>query len=97
MVLAPDFKSLLYASFYGGSQSQEHVDGGTSHFDKSGVVYQAVCAGCGGLSSFSYHTYCLSRLNPGKRAYDTNQGGCNLGFFKFNMRTYVSPRVKTPF
>jgi gliding motility-associated-like protein len=93
MVLAPDFKSLLYASFYGGSQSQEHVDGGTSHFDKSGVVYQAVCAGCGGLSDFPTTPTAYSRLNPGKRAYDTNQGGCNLGLFKFDMRTYVSPPV----
>ncbi len=91
MVLAPDFKELLYASFYGGSQSQEHVDGGTSHFDKSGVVYQAVCAGCGGLSDFPTTPTAYSRLNPGKRAYDTNQGGCNLGLFKFDMRTYVSP------
>lgn len=93
MVMAPDFGNLLYASFYGGGQSQEHVDGGTSHFDKSGVVYQAVCAGCGGLSDFPTTPTAYSRLNPGKRAFDTNIGGCNLGLFKFDMRTYISPPV----
>ena len=35
-----------------GSQSNEHVDGGTSRFDKKGTIYQSVCAGCGGNSDF---------------------------------------------
>ena len=30
----------------------EHVDGGTSRFDKKGIIYQAVCAGCGGGNAF---------------------------------------------
>lgn len=93
MVLSPNFESLLYASFYGGGQSQEHVDGGTSHFDKTGIVYQAVCAGCGGLNDFPTTTNAYSRTNPGKRAFNTDIGGCNLGMFKFDMRTYVSPPV----
>lgn len=93
IVLSPDFRSLLYATPYGGSQSQEHVDGGTSHFDKSGVVYQAVCAGCGGLSDFPTTWNAYSRINPGKRAYNTNVGGCNLAVFKFDMRTYILPPV----
>jgi gliding motility-associated-like protein len=41
-----DFSGLLYASYLGGNVAQEHVDGGTSRFDKNGVVYQSVCAGC---------------------------------------------------
>jgi len=93
MVLSPNFESLLYASFYGGGQSQEHVDGGTSHFDKSGIVYQAACAGCGGLNDFPTTATAYSRTNPGKRAFNTSVGGCNLGMFKFDMRTYVSPPV----
>ncbi|MCG9881054.1 MAG: gliding motility-associated C-terminal domain-containing protein [Bacteroidia bacterium] len=93
MVLSPNFENLLYASFYGGGQSQEHVDGGTSHFDKSGIVYQAACAGCGGLNDFPTTSNAYSRTNPGKRAFNTDIGGCNLGMFKFDMRTYVSPPV----
>jgi hypothetical protein len=42
--------NLQFATFFGGSNIQEHVDGGTSCFDKSGVIYQAICAGCGGQS-----------------------------------------------
>ncbi len=91
MALSPNFTNLLYASFYGGGQSQEHVDGGTSHFDKSGIVYQAVCAGCNGLNDFPTTPTAYSRVNPSKRAFDLNQGGCNLGMFKFDMRTYIIP------
>ena len=93
MVLSQNFAQLSYATFYGGSQSQEHVDGGTSHFDKTGIVYQAVCAGCGGLSDFPTSSNAWSKTNPGKRAYNTNVGGCNLGMFKFDMRTYLTPPV----
>ncbi len=93
MVLSQNFGKLLYSSYYGGAFSQEHVDGGTSHFDKAGIVYQAVCAGCGGLSDFPTTTTAYSRTNPGKRAYNPNVGGCNLGMFKFDMRTYLGPPV----
>ncbi|MFI5129610.1 MAG: PKD domain-containing protein [Chitinophagales bacterium] len=42
----------LYASFFGqdGGQVVDHVDGGTSRFDQNGVIYQAICANCGGGS-----------------------------------------------
>lgn len=43
---------LLYATFMGGNQAAEHVDGGTSRFSPEGYVYQSVCAGCGGYSDF---------------------------------------------
>lgn len=36
-----DMTGLLFGSYYGGS----HVDGGTSRFDKNGIVYQGVCSG----------------------------------------------------
>ncbi|MFN4957981.1 MAG: hypothetical protein ACK5ZY_11920, partial [Cyclobacteriaceae bacterium] len=41
----------LYGTFLGGSQSKTHVDGGTSRFDKGGVVYHAVCSGCAAFNS----------------------------------------------
>ncbi len=40
-VLHPDATGLYYATRYGGSGA--HVDGGTSRFDPSGIVYQSVC------------------------------------------------------
>ncbi|MEM7035362.1 MAG: PKD domain-containing protein [Bacteroidota bacterium] len=42
-VLTPNAASLLYATSFGGS-GWEHVDGGTSRFDKQGVVYEASCS-----------------------------------------------------
>lgn len=46
IALSKDAGSLVYATFFGGDSSKDHVDGGTSRFDKKGVVYQAVCASC---------------------------------------------------
>jgi gliding motility-associated-like protein len=48
-VLAPAATSLLFATFYGGW----HVDGGTSRFDPSGIVYHAVCQGGAGFPTNS--------------------------------------------
>ncbi|MFN3940913.1 MAG: PKD domain-containing protein, partial [Chitinophagales bacterium] len=71
--------SLLYASFFGGSSSTEHVDGGTSRFDKSGTIYQAVCAGCGGFDDFP--------VTPGAWSETNGSFNCNLGVAKieFNL------------
>lgn len=42
MQLAPEAIALDYSTYYGNSGS--HVDGGTSRFDKNGIVYQATCS-----------------------------------------------------
>ena len=85
MVLNEDANGLLYATFFGGPISTEHVDGGTSRFDKNGIVYQAVCAGCGGNSDFP--------TTPGVWSTTNNSTNCNLGAFKFglgNINTSIS-------
>ena len=46
IVLDKDAQGLLYATYFGGDTSDDHVDGGTSRFDKKGVVYQSVCSSC---------------------------------------------------
>jgi gliding motility-associated-like protein len=79
MVLEPNATGLNYATFFGGS-STEHVDGGTSRFDKSGKVYQAVCAGCNG----SFPT------TPGAHATSNGNSNCNLGVFKFDLNIPVA-------
>jgi gliding motility-associated-like protein len=76
-VLSPDATELVYASFLGGTESNEHVDGGTSRFDKGGAVYQAVCAGCQGNSDFPTTPGAWSSSNP--------SFGCNLAVFRFNL------------
>jgi gliding motility-associated-like protein len=49
LLLNKNASSLLYATFIGGdnqANSGDHVDGGTSRFDKKGIVYQSMCASC---------------------------------------------------
>lgn len=75
----PGLTALEYATFYGEQGGRnEHVDGGTSRFDKKGVVYQAVCGGCGGSSGFP--------VPPGANTYsNTNRStNCNNAAFKID-------------
>ena len=73
-VLERDAQSLLYGSYFGSNSASEHVDGGTSRFDKAGNVYQAVCAGCGG-NNFP--------TTPGVWSTTNGSTNCNLGAIKF--------------
>jgi hypothetical protein len=59
LVLNEDASNLEYASFFGevhyatcGYSGHDHVDGGTSRFDKKGHIIQSVCASCGGCQHF---------------------------------------------
>ncbi len=77
MVLESDATDLVYGTFFGGSESAEHVDGGTSRFDKNGTVYQAVCAGCFGNSDFP--------TQPGVWSETNGSSLCNLAVMKFKL------------
>ena len=75
-VLQRDAAAPLYAQFFGQFGGfGDHVDGGTSRFDKQGVIYQAVCANC------IYPTQPPTRRFPtslGVVAYNNNaRGGAN--------------------
>ncbi|MBS1776481.1 MAG: PKD domain-containing protein [Bacteroidetes bacterium] len=77
IVLSSGMQSLLYATYYGRISSDpgkgEHVDGGTSRFDKNGVVYQAICGGCAGngLSAPPFPT------TPGSLSPTNGSSNCN--------------------
>ena len=76
---APGLTRLEYATFFGEFGGVgEHVDGGTSRFDKRGVVYQAVCASCRGTQGFPQP--------PGAGTYTIRNGSsnCNNAAFKMN-------------
>jgi len=78
-VLSPNAESLIFGSYFGEAS---HVDGGTSRFDKAGIVYQAVCS-------------CMwsGELDTTPGAYAQNQtAGCNAGIFKidFEIETVTS-------
>ncbi|MFM2375655.1 MAG: hypothetical protein RLZZ165_752 [Bacteroidota bacterium] len=79
IVLKTDASSLHYATFMGGSVSQEHVDGGTSRFSKRAEVYQTVCAGCFNNSDFPTTPGAFSSTN------NAGSGGCNLACFKMDL------------
>ncbi len=80
-VLGQDAASLKYATFMGGtSTSYNHVDGGTSRFDKSGRIYHAVCGACGG-NDFGFTT------TPGVWSPTNQSNNCNLAAFKFELST----------
>ena len=76
----PGMTQLEYATFLGEqtTTSGEHVDGGTSRFDRRGVVYQAVCGGCRGQQGFP--------VPPGANTYAAGNGSanCNNAAFKLD-------------
>ncbi len=76
----------IYGTYFGGGVSAEHVDGGTSRFDRKGVIYQSVCAGCGSHDDFPiYPANAWSPIN--------GSNNCNNGVFKFDFElplTYVN-------
>ncbi len=76
-VYAPGMDTLLYATYYGGLLSQEHVDGGTSRFDKNALIYQSICAGCGGNSDLPTTPNAHSRTN--------NSSNCNNALIKIDL------------
>ena len=50
-VLQKDAQQQLFGSHFGQFGGLgDHVDGGTSRFDENGIIYQAICANCGGNS-----------------------------------------------
>jgi len=77
LVLEDDANALTFASFYGGNISGEHVDGGTSRFDRTGKIYQAVCAGCGSNDDFPISP-------PNALSSTNNSSNCNLGVAKID-------------
>lgn len=80
-VLAQNAAFLKYGTYMGGTTSSyNHVDGGTSRFDKSGRIYHAVCGACGG-NDFGFTS------TPGVWSTTNNSANCNLAAFKFELNT----------
>ena len=78
IVIKKNASQLLYGTFYGqnGGMVNDHVDGGTSRYDKNGVIHQAVCANCGGGAAWP--------TTPGSWSPQNGTGGkgCNLAAIK---------------
>lgn len=79
-VLAPDASYLKYGTYMGGTASPyNHVDGGTSRFDKAGRIYHAVCGSCGSGITDGFTT------TPGVWSETANGPNCNMACFKFEL------------
>lgn len=78
MALDQGVQNLTYGSYLGGNNSTngEHIDGGMSRFDKeTGILYLAVCAGCGGNNTFP--------AQPGNvHSTTNNSANCNMVLVK---------------
>ena len=85
LTLDVNANSLEYATFFGELHSSQgnsgngadHVDGGTSRFDRMGTLYQSVCASCSGTQGFPTT---LGAWSDSNRA-----GNCNNALFRFNI------------
>ncbi len=80
IVLEEDFTEINYGSFIGNLHAEEHVDGGTSRFDRNGTIYQSVCA-CESESTFP--------VTPGAYSEDNNSY-CNLALIKMDASTLTA-------
>ncbi len=95
MVMYGDASGLDYASFFGeqhvgnGGCGHDHVDGGTSRFDRLGNIYQSVCASCGFVSSGG-NVSCNQFPTTSGAAFEDNGGlnnsvwTCNNAVFRFS-------------
>lgn len=85
LVLNEDVSALEYATFFGelryttcGASGRDHVDGGTSRFDKKGHIIQSVCASCGGCQMFP--------ISPSDVwSTSNNSTNCNNAVFKIRI------------
>ena len=79
------FEKMIYGSYLGGNKADEHVDGGTSRFDKNGVIYQSICGGCGGHSDFPTTSIAWSQKNLSRN--------CNNIVLKFDFEILAVPKI----
>ncbi len=93
IVLSSDVTQLLYATYLGGPDSRTHLDGGTCRFDKSGVVYHAVCSGCQAFNATGHST---SDFPTTSNAWShiNGSGNCNNAAFKFDLAS-LKTRIQT--
>jgi gliding motility-associated-like protein len=76
LVITNNASTMKYATYFGSPHAYEHVDGGTSRFDRNGRIYQGVCGGCGGWSDFP--------TTPGAWSNTNNSSNCNNAVIKFD-------------
>ena len=95
-VLKRDAASQLFGSFFGQTDqltqsSADHVDGGTSRFNEDGVIYQALCANCGG-GQFPTTPGVVGPTNPSGRC---NEALIKISFDLSGVRSGVKAAINS--
>ena len=88
-VLERNGVSQLFGSFFGENnrpgEGCDHVDGGTSRFDRNGKIYQAICGNCKNLSAPPRPLYPVT-AGAWSTVNNANTGEeCNLTMLKIDM------------
>jgi gliding motility-associated-like protein len=90
-VLAKDATSQLYGGFFGQIGGfTDHVDGGTSRFDRNGIIYQGICANCNCAQCTQgnpHGTFYPTTSGAWSSSNPSNGDGCNMAALKiaFNL------------
>ncbi len=92
-VFAKNMYDLAFATYFGGigrlnTIAEEHVDGGTSRFDKKGIIYQSLCGGC--RQNGVYPT------TPGAWSRDMPSSNCNNAMFKIDVENLNRKPLMNP-
>ncbi|MCB0481609.1 MAG: gliding motility-associated C-terminal domain-containing protein [Flavobacteriales bacterium] len=80
MVMDDVASRVRYGTYFGGSAA-EHVDGGTSRFDKKGQVYQSVCGNCTPNVTFNPPFPVTPNAHASLKPFAVN---CNNAVFKID-------------
>lgn len=93
-VFLQNMDSLLFATYFGVDGVAEHVDGGTSRFSNTGIVYQSVCAGCRNQGP-DFDDIILFPLDSDSEYPKANGSlNCNNGVFKYDLSS-LSAVIRT--
>jgi gliding motility-associated-like protein len=83
-VLEKNASSQLYGTYYGNLDPTQdvgdHVDGGTSRYDKEGVIYEAMCANCNLAGQFPTTPGVWSPNNPAQTGAKCNEAAVKIAF-----------------
>jgi gliding motility-associated-like protein len=91
IVIKRDATGLLFGNFFGQDDTKhadptgwccsEHVDGGTSRFDKQGTIYEAICANCVDHTvTFPTSAGARYRINGSNEGAQCNEAALKIAF-----------------
>jgi gliding motility-associated-like protein len=85
MIMNDAASAITYATYFGSPTDEEHVDGGTSRFDKKGVIYQSVCAGCANSVTGFLPDQNFPTTPANVVSHTNNSPNCNNAIFKLDL------------